>query len=157
MELLIGFSGWIFALILLLLGFYIGRDDEQRHYASILQREEALRHIMVVVVKRPPEGFVGQRLVRGSVVVSSNYFTRFLAAFRHFFGGRIGSYEVLLDRARREAVLRMKEEAAEAGADIIFNMRFETCTLGNIHDGRNQAAAGTVEVLAYGTAGRMRR
>ena len=43
------------------------------------------------------------------------------------FGGRVSAYETLVDRARREAILRMKEEAK--GADIILNMRLETSSI----------------------------
>ena len=38
-------------------------------------------------------------------------FKRFLANLRRLIGGRVKSYESILDRARREALLRMKTEA----------------------------------------------
>ena len=95
--------------------------------------------------------------MRGSVVISSNYFTRMLAGFRNFFGGNIRSYETLLDRARREAILRMKADADALGADIVFNMKFETVSLDNVYAHQQGGAVGTVEVLAYGTAGKMQR
>lgn len=142
-------------ILLLLSAFLAGNADEKKHYESIIAREETLRHIMVVPVKRLPEYFSTYQLVRGSVVISSNKFTRMLASFRNFFGGNMRSYETLLDRARREAVLRMKEEAAKLGADMILNMKFETATLGNVHDPQQRGALGTVEVLAYGTAGKL--
>nr|WP_314229787.1 YbjQ family protein [uncultured Kingella sp.] len=149
--------GLIFVALLLVITFFTGSRNEKKHYASILAREEKLHHIMVIPLKRPPEDFVTQQLVRGSVVVSSNYFSRMLAGFRNFFGGNVRSYETLLDRARREAILRMKEEAEALGADIVFNMKFETASLDNIHVPQQGGTQGTVEVLAYGTAGKMKR
>jgi len=155
LELLFIIIFWVGTLLLLVAAFFTGKAEEKKHYESLVAREEALRHIMVIPVKRLPESFSGYQLVRGSVVMSSNKFTRMLAAFRGFFGGNVQGYETLLDRARREAVLRMKEEAAKLGANMILNMKFETVTLGNVHDPRQRGALGTVEVLVYGTAGKM--
>ena len=76
------------------------------------------------------------------MVVSSNYFSRMLAGFRNFFGGNVRSYETLLNRARREAILRMKAEAI--GADIVFNMKFETVSLDNVYARQQGGAVGTV-------------
>jgi len=84
----------------------------------------------------------------GSVVISVDYFKRLLAALRNFFGGRVKSYETLLDRARREAILRMQQEAKELGANVVINIKLETAS---ISKGRKNAI-GSVEILAYGTA-----
>ena len=154
MDVLIGL---VFTVIMLLIAFFTGNHNEKKHYASILAREDELHRIMIVSLKHPPENFVTQELVRGSVVISSNYFTRMLAGLRNFFGGNIRSYETLLDRARREAIWRMKEEGEALGADIVFNMKFETASLDNIHVPQQGGTQGTVEVLAYGTAGKMKR
>ena len=84
----------------------------------------------------------------GSVVVSIDYFKRFVAALRNIVGGSVGSYETLVDRARREAVLRLKESAK--GANIVVNVRVETSSIGASADRRS--SVGSVEALAYGTA-----
>jgi uncharacterized protein YbjQ (UPF0145 family) len=82
-------------------------------------------------------------------VVSVDYFKRFLAGLRMFFGGRVKSYESLLDRGRREALLRCKEAARAQGYQAVINVRLETSRLASSNrDGR--ATAG-VEVLAFGT------
>lgn len=140
----------LFVVLLLILAFFTGSIAERRHYKSIIRREDALGDLVVVVAKTLPpiEPAPATTLVRGSVVVSVDYFKRFLARLRMIFGGRIHTYESLLDRARREAILRMQEQARELGASMIFNMRFETSS---ISKGRKNAV-GTVEVLAYGTA-----
>lgn len=144
----------VIPLIFLLIAYFTGNYFERKHYASILEREKALGHIIVVSIKRPPKDFHQQHLVQGSVVISSDYFRRLLAWFADIFGGNIRSYETLLDRARREAILRMKEQAERQGANIIFNVKLETASLDDIHVPQG-GTQGTVEVLAYGTAGRI--
>ncbi|HSS66285.1 MAG TPA: heavy metal-binding domain-containing protein, partial [Gammaproteobacteria bacterium] len=103
----------ILFLVLLSLGYGTGRYAEHRHYKSILEREDALRPIAAVATKLAPWGepVPETRMVSGNVVVSVDYFKRFLAGLRNLAGGRVTTYETLLDRARREAILRMKEEA----------------------------------------------
>ncbi len=140
-------------LLLLVIAYFVGHRIERRHYASIRQREQALQHILVFSSRRPPSNFTGQQLVQGSVVVSSDYFRRAMAWLRQIFGGSLTSYESLLDRARREAILRMKEQAERQGAQAIFNVRLDTSSLSQTD--RGGGVQGTVEVLAYGTAGRM--
>ena len=144
-------------LLLPILGLVFGSMAESRHYASIREREEQLRSLPAVNVKRLESirinGINGQQveqavLVTGSAVISVDYFKRFLAVFRKFFGGNIRSYESLLDRARREATLRMK--AAAADADLILNTRIETSTIGKTANQRK--VIGSVEAIAYGTA-----
>lgn len=140
----------LLVVFLLILAFFTGSFVERRHYKSIIRREDALRDLVVVVAKtlpplRPPPATT---LVRGNAVISVDYFKRFLARLRMIFGGRIHTYESLLDRARREAILRMQEQARELGATMIFNMRFETSSISK----GSKNAVGTVEVLAYGTA-----
>jgi uncharacterized protein YbjQ (UPF0145 family) len=88
------------------------------------------------------------RLVYGSAVISSDFFKDFVAGLKNLFGMRLDPYESLMDRARREAVLRMKRMAASA--DIIINTRIETSEIGSSSNRRAKGVA--AEILAYGTA-----
>jgi uncharacterized protein YbjQ (UPF0145 family) len=140
----------IVLITLLAVGYGFGTYAEHGHYQSIIKRENQLRHIPAVSSRFPParQTELDSALVNGSVVISVDYFKRFLAALRNLVGGRMTSYESLLDRARREAILRMKNEAKALHADIILNVKLETSS---ISKGRNNSI-GSVEVLAYGTA-----
>jgi uncharacterized protein YbjQ (UPF0145 family) len=147
MEFLINLG---FIALLALAGLVFGTVSERRHYRSILEREAKYRHILVFNEKRPPLTVSGQpfHLVQGSVVVSSDYFKNMAAGLRSLFGGNLKNYETLLDRARREALLRMKQQADERGAHMVVGVLFETSTLNQ--NGRGQIVS--CEVLAYGTA-----
>ena len=140
----------IVLLVLLLVGYGFGRAAELRHFKSIQKREKSLQSLPVIATKIPDPSLHPRQtqLVGGNVVVSVDYFKRFIAGLRNLVGGRVTSYETLLDRARREAILRMKEQAQALGANLIFNVKFETAS---ISKGRNNQI-GAIEVYAYGTA-----
>lgn len=142
----------IIFLTLIVLGYVTGSIAEKKHYRSIIQREKELLQLPVVTAEGSfREGLVKESaLVTGSAVISIDYFKRLMAVLRNFFGGRVKSYESLLDRARREAILRMKAEAKQQGANIIVNMRLETAAIGKNANRKNQL--GSVEAVAYGTA-----
>jgi uncharacterized protein YbjQ (UPF0145 family) len=137
-----------FWLVPVVLGYFFGRAAEAEHFRSIVQREEAAVHLPTTTSKAPIGSGPVERseLVHGSVVISIDYFKRALAALHTIIGGPVKSHESLLDRARREAVLRMK--ASCPGAHEIINLRLETCPISNNVAGD----IGSVEVLAYGTA-----
>ena len=144
-------------LSLLLLGYTCGTIAEKRHYKSIIRREKELVRLAVVTAEgRFANGAVKESfLVNGNTVVSNDYFKRLLAILRNIFGGRVKAYESLIDRARREAILRMKEEAHSRGAHMIVNLRLETSTIGR--SANKKRRVGSIETLAYGTAVVMNR
>lgn len=141
-----------FPFFLLLLAYFIGSHLESNHYKSIREREAATKDMVAINFPRFPFDVEIERadMVMGSVVVSHDHFKRFLAQLRIIVGGRIKSYEPLLDRARREAVLRMKEQALARGHNTVVNIRLETSRLANSQRGGKGTAG--VEMLAYGTA-----
>lgn len=136
---------------LVLLAYFIGSALERSHFKRILERENLYRQIPVVNFESLPDGWVveSSQLVSGSVVISVDYFKRIVAGLRGLIGGRVKTYEPLLDRARREAVLRMIEDARTQGFDAVVNVRIETSRLASSR-GDGQGTAG-VEMLAFGT------
>jgi uncharacterized protein YbjQ (UPF0145 family) len=136
-------------LLIIVLALITGSVIERRHYRSIDDREKRLGHIALLNSKRYPgdRPIVKSEFVEGAVVISYDYFKRFLAGLRQIFGGEVKSYVSLLDRGRREAMLRMKERCPDA--DLIVNLRVETSS---VSKGRRKRSIGSVEVIAYGTA-----
>ncbi len=152
MDILLQYLDILIFLILLLLGYGAGTLAEKRHYRSIETREKELLKMAVVTAEGsfPPGKVRSATLVSGNAVISIDYFKRLLAILRNIFGGRVKSYESLVDRARREAILRMKEAAKKQGAYMVINMRLETSTIGRSANQKKQV--GSVEAIAYGTA-----
>lgn len=149
MELLFQF---LFFLILLVVGLVAGSIAERRHYRRLREDEAALRNILVFNERHPPatQAFARGTLVTGSVVIGEDYFKRIAASIKSIFGGHLTAYESLMDRGRREAIVRMKKDAQKHGATMIFNVRFETSSLSETTAGRQ--ASFSAEFIAYGTA-----
>lgn len=145
MELLFLLLFWGLPIVI---GYVCGQIGEKRHYQSIHAREKDWLHLPATAGRFPvTTGQVARcELVSAGTVVSADYFKRAAAALRMVVGGPVKSYESLLDRAKREAVLRLKERCA--GAHEIVNLRLETAPLS-----KNAAGGvGAVEVFAYATA-----
>ena len=130
----LGLVGWMVA-------FYF----EKRHIQSMNRREIPLKDIAINNLKNchfsEPKAAT---LLIGSVVVAHDYFRTLIIFFRKLVGGNIRHYERLVDRGRREALIRLKEEADLCGIDQVINIRFTATAI----SGRFLNA---VEMVAYGT------
>ena len=81
-------------------------------------------------------------IVQGSTIRAKHVGRDMMASLKNIFGGELRGYTELLVESREEALLRMKEQAREMGANAIVNVRFSTSSV----------AQGAAEILAYGTA-----
>ena len=81
-------------------------------------------------------------LVKGNTIRARHLGRDVMAGLKNIIGGEIKSYTQLLDKAREEAITRMKEEAKRLNADAVIGMRMTT----------SDVMQGSSEVLAYGTA-----
>jgi len=140
----------IVVVALMVIGYIFGSHAEATHYRSILKREGVLVHLPAIPFYHPDplRRVETSAFVIGSCVISNDYFKRILAMFYSFVGANVVCYESLIDRARREAVLRMKERAT--AFDEIVNVRIETSSINGLEAGAR--AATSIEVIAYGTA-----
>lgn len=137
-------------LVLITLGYWRGRRNEREHLRLLDAEEDALTDVLIFATRYPPpsEQPLDPALVSGSAVVGSDYFRLFLAGLRKIVGGNYRAYEQLMERGRRHAIIRLKQEARRHGATMVFNVRIVTSRISNSRGGE----ATQVEVLAYGTA-----
>ena len=150
------FFFFLFTAVPLYFWYKIGKHFENKHYVSIKEREARFSKLPfspsdTIDEARQVESIM---LVTGQVVIGSDPFKRYIASLVNLVGGRISVFEAPLDRARREAVLRMKESAAKMQADEVINFRMDTMSVGHNAGGEPM---GIVEVVAYGTAVRYAR
>src|SRR5919201_3735691 len=85
-------------------------------------------------------------IVRGIVVRAQTISQGIRGAFSSILGGNIKAYEEVCEQARSEAFARMVGHAQDKGADAILAMRYDA----------TEFAQGVTEVLAYGTAVKLR-
>ncbi|ACK41753.1 MULTISPECIES: YbjQ family protein [Dictyoglomus] len=86
-------------------------------------------------------------IARGSTARARNVGKDILASFRNLVGGEVVEYTKLIGEAREQALDRMIEEAKRLGADAVIGVRF----------GTTQIMQGVAEILAYGTAVKLRK
>lgn len=86
-------------------------------------------------------------IVRGIVVRAQTISQGIRGAFSSILGGNIKAFEEVCEQARSDAYARMVQHAEERGADAVIAMRYDA----------TEFAAGVTEVLAYGTAVKLRR
>ena len=141
----------IFLCFTLFITYLVGRNIEKKHFKSLQQREIALikKPIINFGAKkwRPKRPIRKMEIVSGEVVISGDYFKNFVAGIKNIVGGRLTPFESIMDRARREAILRMREKAKNA--HIIVNTRIEAIM---VNDTFNPNSIPQCAVIAYGTA-----
>lgn len=86
-------------------------------------------------------------IVFGEVISGVDFIKDFAAGISNFFGGRSGSYEEELIRARVQAMEEMERRAASLGANAIIGVDVDYEVLGSNN--------GMLMVTASGTAVRM--
>lgn len=134
-------------LVLFIVGWFFGARHERQHLARLAIAETELSHIIVSSERFYVPKIVTHsegELVLGSVVIAQDYFKMVIAKVLSLFGKNLTTYETLLDRARREALVRMRTQAQMKGYNHIYGLRLEVSNI-------NQLGS-MVEAIAYGTA-----
>lgn len=145
-------------LVLIVLGFVVGRSREKDHLEDLDRREAVLGGMLISDVRRyvaDVDPKHAAAMVTGEAVIASDYLKNVLAGLRNIFGGEMQSYLTLVSRARREAILRMMEQAHRRGYDAICNVRLETADIG-ANTSNRKGGAPMAAVHAWGTAYRRR-
>ena len=81
-------------------------------------------------------------LVRGNTIKARHIGNDIMAGLRNIVGGEVKEYTQMISEAREDALERMLKQAEKLDADAVVNIRFTT----------SQVMGGAAEILAYGTA-----
>ncbi len=146
MDWVLGTLQFALPLLLIVLGFVVGRRRDAAHRRSLTQREGSPGPALTNLRHLPTGRRAGKTFFcLGSVVIANDYYKAFGAKLKNLVGGRLRTLESLLERGRREALQRLREDARAGGATIVLNVRLTTARI------TGRKAGGAVEVVAYGT------
>ena len=86
-------------------------------------------------------------VVAGEAILGANVFKDFFAGIRDIVGGRSGTYERELQRAREIALKELEQRAAEAGANAVVGVDLDFEVLGQGNGMPMVSASGTAVVV----------
>ena len=141
-----GWGGWIVGVVgaalvngsILLLGAWI----EQSHDRALTRMERATAAVRVFTSRAPPGVSGRPQLVQAAIVMAPAPLGRLMILFRRIVGGRVVTRQRDMQRTRRLALLRLREQALEAGAGVLAGVEF--CQIG--------LDRGRLAMIATGTA-----
>ncbi len=122
----------------------VGMYRERAHVRELTSREKKLGSFLITDVKSFPyarhnvssdggsSAGLSPALVTTGVVIASDGVKRILGNLRNFVGGETKAYTRLLDRARREAILRLAEQAKKWGYNAMCNLRLDPSNIGGM-------------------------
>jgi len=87
-------------------------------------------------------------IVTGEVIVGANLFRDIFASITDIVGGRSGSYERVLERARKEAILEMVDKGKQLGGDALVGCDLDYEVLGKAGSMLMVSISGTAVKLA---------
>ena len=87
-------------------------------------------------------------VVAGEAILGANIFKDLFAGLRDIVGGRSGTYERELAKAREIALRELQERAAELGANALVGVDLDYEVMGQANGMLMVSASGTAVVLA---------
>jgi uncharacterized protein YbjQ (UPF0145 family) len=148
----------LFSLLLPFLSWAIGRWYQDRIMSTLEEEEKVIvnahgfenKASVTTSNKMSQVGAEYSTLLHISLCVGPSTGQIFFMWIKSIFGGRLHSYDVVLDYGRREAMLRLRKQAAERGCTSMINIRIETSVISFAKSDR-QSNRASVEFLAFAT------
>ncbi len=142
----LGWSAWLIGVVLAALFnagiLLLGARLERRHDRELAAMEAATASVRVFTGK-PPPGLTGvPQLVQAAIVMAPAPLGRLMLLIRRIIGGRVVTRQRDMQRTRRLALLRLREQAHALGAGVLAGV--EICQIG--------LDRGRFAMLATGTA-----
>ena len=137
----------------------LGRWYQGRLMAALSENEKAHgvvlnnESVLSTSSRNTSFGSTSSTLLHVSLCVAPSTGQIFFMWIKSLFGGRLISYDVVLDYGRREALYRLQQQARHLECTSMINIRIETSTLSFARNSDSKTSS--VEILAYATGIRM--
>ncbi len=138
-----------------LLSWAIGRWYQDRLHGALLENEKREgatlqdNNYLSTSSQMTSMNAQSSTLLHVSICVGPSIGQMFFMWVKGLFGGRLHSYDVVLDYGRREVLLRLKRQANDLGCSSIQNIRIETSMVAFAKNNKSKQAS--VEFLAFAT------
>lgn len=86
-------------------------------------------------------------IVSGETIIGANFVRDLFASVRDFIGGRSGSYEEVLRKAKNTALREMEEEARRMGANAVIGVELDYAAIGSNGSMLMVTASGTAVLM----------
>ena len=86
-------------------------------------------------------------IVSGETIIGANFVRDLFASVRDFIGGRSGSYEEVLRKAKNTALREMEEEARRMGANAVIGVELDYAAIGSNSSMLMVTASGTAVLM----------
>lgn len=86
-------------------------------------------------------------VVTGETIIGANFVKDFFAGIRDIVGGRSGSYEKVLRKAKDTSMKEMMERACELGANAVVGIDIDYETIGETNSMLMVATSGTAVLV----------
>ncbi|MGB0313553.1 MAG: heavy metal-binding domain-containing protein [Poseidonia sp.] len=157
LGLIIGITFWVVIPVAFpLTSWALGRWYQGRLMEALVANEKAHGTILQsdrfssTTSKMDNMAATSATLLHVSICVGPSVGQVVLMWFKGLFGGRLQSYDAVLDYGRREVLYRLKEQADSFGCTSMQNIRLETSVVSFAKNG-NESRRSSVEFLAFAT------
>ena len=86
-------------------------------------------------------------IVSGETIIGANFVRDLFASVRDFIGGRSGSYEEVLRKAKNTALREMEEEARRMGVNAVIGVELDYAAIGSNGSMLMVTASGTAVLM----------
>ncbi len=145
--------GIVLLIVMVSIALAVGPGRRRLHAAALARREQALAHILITNSRRfsraVPHPDIAPQLLNVELVWGVDRFQALVASIVLLFGGELNNVSAVILKVRREAIVRLKEQARRRGYNALTNLRIDPADIGTDPQRANLTIALVASATAY--------